>query len=140
EGIAVGGWSKLTDHDAPLIPPSAASELDLLLRGRDASFTMGVIETNESPFPYIISVSDLLNEPDEPERWLVDNFWRDQTIGLVVCPPKTMKSFLAIEMAVAIASGTPMFGMFQVAEPQTVVYVQEESARRYVRKRFAGVM
>lgn len=98
------------------------------------------VEVKESPHPYIISVTDLLGEPDEPERWLVENFWRDQTMGLIVGPPKTMKSFLAIEMAVSIASGTPMLGQFYVPEPQTVVYIQEESARRYVRKRFAGVM
>lgn len=141
KGVAVGGWSKLCDRDAPLISSAAANELDLLMRGRNPVFTFDVTATVEEPaFPYIISVADLLKEPDEPERWLVDNFWRDQTIGLIVGPPKTMKSFLAIEIAVAIASGTPMFGMFHVPEPQTVVYVQEESARRYVRKRFAGVM
>lgn len=95
---------------------------------------------NESQLPYIIDVADLLKEPDEPEVWLVDNIWRDATVGLIVGPPKTFKSFFVQELSVAVATGMPMFGLFHVSKTAPVVYVQEESARRYVRKRYAGIL
>ncbi len=140
-GVTVGGWAKLNDRDAPLISPGAATELDLLMRGRNPVFTFDVAaRVTEESYPYIIDVADLLKEPDEPEKWVIDGILRDATVSLVVGPPKTFKSFFAQELSVAIATGTPMFGMFHVAEPATVVYVQEESARRYVRKRYAGIL
>lgn len=142
QGIAVAGWSKLTDRNAPLISSSAAAQLELMLKGRIGTFTFveaGEQDT-ENTYPYIIDVADLLNEPDEPEQWLVENVWRDATVGLIVGPPKTYKSFFAQELSVAIATGTPMFGMFDVPEPQCVVYIQEESARRFVRRRYAGIL
>lgn len=43
-----------------------------------------------------------------PERrWLIDELWADQAVGIVGGEPKCCKSFLALELAVAVASGSP---------------------------------
>lgn len=137
EGIAVGGWSKLTDRDAPLIPPSAAAELDLLLRGRDASFMFDVVAASDKPrHPYIVSITELLNEPEEPDLFLCEGLIRATSLGLTVGPPKTFKSFLEQELHIAIATGTPALGTFPTGDPKVTVYVQEESSRGALRRRF----
>ncbi len=43
-----------------------------------------------------------------PERrWLIDELWADQAVGIVGGEPKCCKSFLTLELAVAVASGSP---------------------------------
>jgi len=37
-------------------------------------------------------------------RWLIEELWSDQAVGIVGGEPKCCKSFLALDMAVAIAS------------------------------------
>lgn len=147
EGITVAGWSRLTDRSAPLISPSTAKQLDLLLRYRQAEFRFTASQQSDQDdpetaraHPWIISVADLLKEPEEPDTWLVEGLVRDATLGLVVGPPKTYKSFFVQEMAVSLATGMPMFGAYEVPEPVNVIYVQEESARRFLRRRFRSIL
>lgn len=140
QGIAVGGWSKLTDHGVALVSASAATELDFLMRQRDPKFIILPPSEATDEHPYVISVADLLREPDEPEVWLVDGLVRDQSLGLTVGPPKTFKSFFEQEVQLAIASGTPAFGQFAVQEPQVCVYVQEESNRNAWRRRWRQML
>lgn len=49
---------------------------------------------------------DLDQRPDE-QRWLIDDLWAEQAVGLVGGEPKCCKSFLALDVAVAVASATP---------------------------------
>lgn len=137
EGYAVAGWARLTDREDPLVSPATAKQLDLLLRGRN----LIIIDHEHDPqHPWIISVTDLLKEPEEPDLWIVEGLVRHPTVSLVVGPAKTFKSLLVQEMAVSVASGLPMFGLFSVPEARTVIYVQEESSRRAVRRRFRHIL
>ena len=45
---------------------------------------------------------------DRPRRqqWLIDGLWMRQAVGIVGGEPKCGKSFLALDLAVAIAAGT----------------------------------
>lgn len=138
EGIAVAGWARLNDRDDALISKTTAAQLDLLLRYRNPIFSFE--PERKSGLPWLISVNDLLAEPDEPDVWLAEGIWRAATLGMIVGPPKTYKSFFAQELAVALATATPVFGVYSVPEPVTVIYVQEESARRYLRRRFGAIL
>lgn len=140
QGIAVAGWSMLTDATAPLVSRGAATQLEWLLKGRQASITFEVINTARPEYPFIISVADLLEEPDEPDIWLVDGLVRATSLGLTVGPPKTYKSFLEQELHICVAAGVPAFGMFHVPEPRVAVYIQEESSRGAMRRRFRGLL
>ncbi len=80
--------------------------------------------------------SDLLDEPD-PGRtpMLVDELLVSGAIGAVQGAPKTSKTWLVLEVAVAIATGRPAFGRFEVAGPAPVVLVLEESGRAALHRR-----
>lgn len=142
-GVAVAGWSVLTSRDYPLVGPSAAKRLDLLLKYRDPVLCFdppaGAIERKSSG-PWLIDAADFLDEPDEPDDWAIEGILRHPSVTLAVGPGKTYKSFFVLGIAIAIATGTRFLDAFPVAEPRAVLYVQEESARRYLRKRLHGIL
>ena len=39
-------------------------------------------------------------------QWLVEGLWSDQAVGILGGEPKCCKSFLALDLAVSVASGT----------------------------------
>src|SRR5205823_13346804 len=48
----------------------------------------------------------------EAQRWLVTDLWSEGAVGIVGGEPKCCKSFLALELAVAVASGRPALRRF----------------------------
>jgi hypothetical protein len=48
-----------------------------------------------------------LAERPDAQRWLVTELWSEQAVGIVGGEPKCCKSSLALDLAVAVASGTP---------------------------------
>jgi hypothetical protein len=42
----------------------------------------------------------------EQQRWLVDGLWSEEAVGIIGDEPKCCKSFLALDLAVAVAAGT----------------------------------
>ena len=40
-------------------------------------------------------------------RWLIEDLWADEAVGIVGGEPKCGKSFLALDMVVAVAGGEP---------------------------------
>jgi hypothetical protein len=79
-------------------------------------------------------------DPRPPERrWLIDGLWGDQAVGIVGGEPKCCKSFLALDMAVAIASGAPCLRRFPVARTGRVLLFAAEDALGVVRCRLDGI-
>ncbi len=78
-----------------------------------------------------------LAEPDAPDAWLVDQLLPEQVLCLVHGEPRARKSWFALELAVAMATGTPAFGLsrFSVPVPVPVLYSSQEDARSRVKKR-----
>ena len=76
--------------------------------------------------------------PDE-QRWLVDQLWGEQAVGLIGGEPKCCKSFLALELAVAVASGRPCLRRFPVPRPGPVLLFAAEDALPVVRQRLEGI-
>ncbi len=80
----------------------------------------------------------LLGVRDEG-RWLIDGLWAEQAVGIVGGEPKCCKSFLALDMAVSVASGGPCLRHFRVARPGRVVLYAAEDALHVVRERLEGI-
>lgn len=57
----------------------------------------------------IIGLSEI-KEGEHGEEWLIEGLWEYDSVGLLVAPPKSYKSTLITNMAVAIASGKPFSG------------------------------
>jgi hypothetical protein len=72
-------------------------------------------------------------------RFLIDELWGEQAVGIVGGEPKCCKSFLALDLAVAVASGRPALRRFAVTEPGPVLLYAAEDALHVVRERLVGI-
>ena len=71
-----------------------------------------------------------------PDRhWLVEQLWADEAVGILGGEPKCGKSFLALQIGVAVASGAPCLGRFTVPRPGRVLVFPAEDALHIVRHR-----
>jgi RecA-family ATPase len=69
---------------------------------------------------------DLDQAPPE-QRWLVDSLWAEQGVGFIGGTPKSLKSWIGLDLAVSVASATPCLGQFQVRSPgPALVYLAED--------------
>jgi len=70
---------------------------------------------------------------------LVTDLWSADAVGIVGGEPKCCKSFLALDLAVAVASGTPCLRRFSVPQPGRVLLYSAEDALHVVRSRLEGI-
>jgi hypothetical protein len=90
-----------------------------------------------TPLP-VARAADL--DPRPPERrWLIEGLWGDEAVGIVGGEPKCCKSFLALDMAVAVASGASCLRRFSVCRTGRVLLFAAEDALGVVRRRLDGI-
>jgi hypothetical protein len=80
----------------------------------------------------------LAPRPQE-QRWLIEGLWAAEAVGIVGGEPKCCKSFLALDMAVAVASGRPCLRRFPVSQPGRALLFAAEDALHVVRQRLDGI-
>ena len=80
-----------------------------------------------------------LAERSEEHRWLVTGLWSEQAVGIVGGVPKCCKSFLALDLAVAVAAGVPCLRRFAVPRAGRVLLFAAEDALHIVRRRLEGI-
>jgi hypothetical protein len=76
-----------------------------------------------------------LDAPAQAQPWLIDHLWTHQAVGVIGGSPKAGKTWLALEMAVAVASGTPCLGAFAVHGTGPVLLYAAEDATAALRSR-----
>lgn len=72
-------------------------------------------------------------------RWLIEGLWAEQAVGLVGGEPKCCKSFLALELAVSVASGAPALRRFPTPQTGPVLLFAGEDAPHVLRERLEGI-
>ena len=72
-------------------------------------------------------------------QWLVEGLWSDQAVGILGGEPKCCKSFLALDMAVSVASGAACLRQFPVRRTGSVLLFPAEDSLAVVRQRLAGI-
>ena len=72
-------------------------------------------------------------------RWLVTDLWSHEAVGIVGGEPKCCKSFLALDLAIAVAAGVPCLRRFAVPDPGRVLLYAAEDSPATVRRRFEGI-
>ncbi len=75
----------------------------------------------------------------EARRWLIEELWAEQAVGLIGGEPKCGKSFLALELAVAVAGGVAALRRFPARERGPVLLFAGEDAPHVLRERLAGI-
>lgn len=80
-----------------------------------------------------------LDEPDTARRWLIEKLWARAGVGIIGGAPKCCKSWLGLDLAVSVASGTPCLDSFHVQEPGSALVYMAEDAAAVVKQRLAGL-
>jgi RecA-family ATPase len=65
--------------------------------------------------------------------------WAEEAVGIIGGEPKCCKSFLALDLAVAVAAGRPGLRHFAVSKPGRVLLYAAEDALHIVRRRLDGI-
>ncbi len=81
---------------------------------------------------------DLAQVSDE-HKWLIEEIWAEQAVGILGGEPKCCKSFLALDIAVSVASGAPCLRQFKVRRKGPVLLFPAEDSLGVVRERLAGI-
>ena len=71
--------------------------------------------------------------------WLIENLWGEQAVGILGGAPKSGKTWLALELALAVASGKPALGRFEVPRAGPVLLFAAEDSPPRVRTRLEGL-
>src|SRR6202162_3970125 len=80
-----------------------------------------------------------LAERSQEHHWLVSGLWSEQAVGIVGGEPKCCKSFLALDLAVAVAAGVPCLRRFAVPRAGRGLLYAAEGALHTARRRLDGI-
>lgn len=72
-------------------------------------------------------------------QWLVEQLWSEQAVGILGGEPKCCKSFLALDVAVSVASGAACLRQFPVRRSGPVLLFPAEDSLAVVRQRLQGI-
>jgi hypothetical protein len=124
--------ASITENYLDLIREAAAKaagsriEIRLSCRSSEGSDVQGCVQTAH-PLP-VVRASNIESSTNNPS-WLIESLWTHQAVGVIGGSPKSGKTWLALEMAVSVASGTPCLGRFAVPSPgRVLIYAAEDSA------------
>ena len=75
-----------------------------------------------------------------PEQaWLIESMWADGAVGIIGGPPKCCKSWLGLDMALSIASGSACLDRFAVQRPGPALIFLAEDALPAIRARIEAL-
>jgi hypothetical protein len=76
-----------------------------------------------------------LKQQETGQVWLIQSVWAGCAVGIIGGAPKCCKSWLGLDMAVSVASGTPCLDCFEVREKGAAMVFLAEDALHTVRSR-----
>lgn len=91
--------------------------------------------------PRVLSYADIMGSAIREPEWAIEGWWTMGSHGILAGLPKSFKSLVATDMAVALASETPFLGEFTV-NPRAVgpvLIVQQENSLALVRDRLLKI-
>lgn len=85
-----------------------------------------------------VRVGDIPNE-DNAQRWLVEQLWGESSVGVIGGAPKCSKTWLGLDLALSVATGTECLGKYAVPRAGPVLVYLAEDALPIVRQRVEGM-
>ena len=75
----------------------------------------------------VVRVGEISSE-ESAQRWLVEELWGASSVGVIGGAPKCAKTWLGLDMALSVATGTACLGKYAMPEPGPVlVYLAEDA-------------
>jgi hypothetical protein len=93
---------------------------------------------NENQSLPVVRVGEIRSD-DNAQRWLVEGLWGSSSVGVIGGAPKCAKTWLGLDMALSVATGTACLGKYAVPEPGPVLVYLAEDALPIVRERVQGM-
>jgi len=90
-----------------------------------------------NPFP--VQRASQLSSAGAQTQWLIEGLWTDQAVGILGGEPKCCKSFLALDVALSVASGASCLRQFPVRRTGKVLLFPAEDSLAVVRQRLEGI-
>jgi hypothetical protein len=101
------------------------------------------VERNDSPYsgppPLPVVQASMLKTTNAADQWLIENLWLMEGVGIIGGPPRAYKSWLALDMAVSVASGSPCLGVFPVRSSGPVLIYAAEDSESSLRSRLESI-
>lgn len=135
-------WNKYVGRNDELrrLKTEAAKALGAVADG-DAG---GAVEQLDMPKPKALtSIDDFFGEVIPRPKWLIKDIWPEGGCGFIAGAPKSYKSWIALDMAIALATGTPFLNderFAVVGKRRRVLYLQQEDSKSLIKDRFDTVV
>jgi len=73
------------------------------------------------------------------DQWLIENLWIAEAVGIIGGPPRAYKTWLALDMAVSVASASACLGLFPVHRAGPVLLYAAEDSHASLRSRLESI-
>src|SRR3972149_4946483 len=71
--------------------------------------------SESDPLLPVVRVGEIDGQDNTP-RWLVEQLWGESAVGVIGGAPKCSKTWLGLDMALSVATGTACLGKYAVPE------------------------
>jgi hypothetical protein len=78
-------------------------------------------------------------QPASGPRWLVEGLWGASSVGVIGGAPQCAKTWLGLDLALSVATGTACLGRYAVPQPGPVLVDLAEDALLVMRERIAAM-
>lgn len=112
--------------------------IEQLLESRIEVHVSAVAAEAQGQILPVVRASELESETVKTP-WLIEHLWLREAVGIVGGPPKLLKTWLALEMAVSVALRSPCFGTFPVHACGPVLLFAAEDSQTKVRSRLQSL-
>src|SRR5258708_3273592 len=119
-----------------MLPGSLSAEA-LTPRAQEESEGVKMPVSADQVLP-VVRVGEISSDKSA-QRWLVEELWGASSVGVIGGAPKCAKTWLGLDMALSVATGTACLGKYAVPEPGPVLVYLAEDALLVVRERVAGM-
>ena len=92
---------------------------------------------SEPPLP-VVRVGEIPSE-ENAQRWLVEQLWGESSVGVIGGAPKCSKTWLGLDLALSVATGTACLSKYAVPQAGPVLVYLAEDALSVVRERVEGM-
>jgi len=96
-----------------------------------------MVINSPSPLP-VVRIGEIPRE-SRAQPWLVEQLWGASSVGVIGGAPKCSKTWLGLDLALSVATGTACLGRYAVPQPGPVLVYLAEDSLPIVRQRVEGM-